>query len=224
MGDPRRSPALQAIVLTLAVAAVAIALSRGVRPAERLVTLGVGEVVQLDRREGIRWRLMALSTDRDGLRTLHLKSLDGGDVSATLPLREGTPLRFARWELNLRDVCLDPARGTAVQLQWIPRDSTGGRPLFSVTDDEPVPVPADIPVTLQVDGVVPPPTGGILTLVIRREREAPVTARLERGGRLPLGRDGELAWLGTSERWLTTIGIRAWPDTPGAARGIIPRS
>ncbi|HEX7879225.1 MAG TPA: hypothetical protein VF720_07425, partial [Candidatus Eisenbacteria bacterium] len=212
MGDMNRTPALPAIVLTLVVVVLGVALSRKPPVTERLVTLGVGEVVEIDRRLHHRWQLTALSTDRDGRRTLFLKSLGGGkggDVSTTLRLEEGTPLAWDTFEISLRDVRLDPARGTAVQLQWVPGDSTKPRPLFSVSDEEPVTLPADLLATIEVEGPIPPPGGGVLTLVIRRPGAEPMTGRIERGSPFPVGKYGALTWIGTSERWLTTLAIRS---------------
>jgi len=208
MADGRRTPAFLAIVITLVVAAVAIGFTQSARGPERLVTLGVGEVVEIDPGSRDRWRLTALSTDLDGVRTLFVESLGRSEVGSTIRLREGTPNVVGAFEISLRDVRLDPARGTAVQLQWIPADPSEPRALFSVTGEEPVTLPADLPATIEVAGPIPPPGGGVLALVVRKPGAEPIAGRLEQGGRFPVGRDGELTWIGTSERWLTTIAIR----------------
>jgi hypothetical protein len=200
------SAALAAVVLTLLVALAARQLAGPAAGAERRQRLGVGEELWLDPAGTLRWRWLALA-DIQGRRTLIFHRLGPEATQPTYRLTEGVPLHADGREVRLTDLAIDRSRGSAIECQWIPRDTTAPRPWFSVTE-EPGTFPVGEESTIRVVGPIPPPGPGTTAVEIVRAGRDPVVLPVTRGARVPLGTDGELAWLGTRERWEAGVSIR----------------
>ena len=203
----RPTAAVWAIGVTLAMAALAWLLADHEGPRGRTIRLGVGEVVAVDPAGRARLRLVAVTTERDGQRALFFEPLPGVNLPVSVCLTEREPLHVSGRTVALLDVQEDSTRGVAVQLQWIPDDTNGVRPLFSV-GEEPVRLPIDdTSFEISVIGTIPAPGGGPVTLEVSRSGEAPFRASLQRGGMLRIGGNGALTWIGTRERLLARIEI-----------------
>ena len=175
----------------------------------RVVSLSVGEELALDPAGHHRLRLVAVAADSGGRPALFLETLPLANSTMPVRLTSLGPLPVLDRELRLLDVRPDPARGAAVQLLWIPRDSAGSRVLLSL-EEEPVPLPIDsLSIEIRVVGPTPPPGGReALELDLIGLPGGTVRKQLARGGRVSIGDLGELGWIGTRERLLARIEIR----------------
>ncbi|MDZ4805865.1 MAG: hypothetical protein SGI90_13480 [Candidatus Eisenbacteria bacterium] len=204
----RRAAGAAVVVLTLGIVVAALLLSDPSRRDTRVVLLGIGEELVLDPSGGNRLRLVTVTTEADGHHTLFLESSPLGASATPVRLTSREPLLLAHHSLRLLSVRPDEARGAAVQLQWIPRNSDAPRPLFSV-GEEVVRLPVSgHSLEIRVIGDVPPPGRGPLDIEVAGLPEGPTRVRLAWSGTAPVGSLAELRWIGTRERLLARIEVR----------------
>jgi hypothetical protein len=188
--------------------------------APRIVEVAVGESVRLDPAAPNGLRVAAVAEAPDGGVSVALEPEPPG--GEPLRLRPGQVLEAGGRKLTLLGVVADTARGTAVQLQWVPAGGAGPRPILTVgSEPEALPgaagnagnapggdEPPTAAWTVVVEGNVPPP-GSTRPVTVAVLADSGVVARgpIHPGGSLILGKHGALRRLGTVERLLVRIRV-----------------